>query len=145
MKPQNIQNNISSIIDLEFEISGEKLSELEWSDIYFLNKTQSEMAHAIHKIIMKNAWEIVSLEELRCQLIKNLHFIDLVKIKLDFSEKEDLTSCSCNWNANNNIEAISEILTNKLFAWIYYNEEDQLKTFSFILDISTGGIKYLKN
>ena len=79
MQPQNTQNNISSIIDLEFEISGEKLSELEHGDIFFLEKIQFDMAHAIHRIILKNAWEIVSLEELRCQLIKNLHFVDLVK------------------------------------------------------------------
>ena len=102
------------------------------------------MAHAIHKIIMKSAWEIVSLEELRCQLIKNLHFIDLVKIKLDFGEKST-TRASGYVDVVNAIENLPEKLSDKLFCWIYYNEEEQLKTFRFILNISTGEIKYLKN
>jgi len=87
-----MQNNNPSIIDLEFEISGEKLGELEWETVNYLGPKSLEIAQAIHKVILKKAWEIVSLEELRCQIIKNLHFIDLVKIKMDFSEKGPIRS-----------------------------------------------------
>ena len=134
MKLQDTQNNAVPIIDLEFEICGEKISELEWDDTHFLDKTQSEMTHAIHKIIMKSAWEIVSLEELRCQLIKNLHFVDLIKVKLDFSEKSnttkflDLSNRIGIYSVFDTISTLPEKLSNNLFCYIYYNEEEKLKT-----------------
>ncbi len=136
--------------DLEFEISGEKLGELESDTIKYLTQKENEIAQAVHKVIMKKAWEIVSLEELKCQIIKNLHFIDLIKIKMDFSEKSPIRSkkhlCVCNsLTPFNTIEQLPDVLTNDLFAWIYYNEDDELKTFRFILNVSNGEIKYLNN
>jgi len=134
-----MQNNNPSIIDLEFEISGEKLGELELETVNSLGPKSLEIAQAIHKVILKNAWEIVSLEKLKCQIIKNLHFIDLVKIKMDFSEIGDILT------PFNTIETLPNVLTDNLFGWICYNEDDVLKMFRFILDISTGEIKYLNN
>ena len=82
-----MQNSTFPIIDIEFEISGQKLDEFRWDSFPFLKGGELEIAQAIHKVILKNAWELMSLEELRCQIIKSLHFIDLIKIKMDFSEK----------------------------------------------------------
>lgn len=143
-----MQNNeIPCPVDLEFEISGEKLSELEWKEVNFLQESDLEIAHSIHKVLLKNAWEIISLEELKCQIIKNLHFIDLIKVKLDFSEiggRIEQVSYFNKLSPYNTIENLPNILSNNLFGWVYYNEKDNLKTFRFILDISNGEIKYLK-
>lgn len=147
-----MQNNIIPI-GLEFEISGEKLGEFEWSQINFLSEKEFEIGKAVHNVILKKAWEIISLEELRCALIKSLHFIDLIKIKLDFSEnpplrtkfKSGICICETALSPLNTIENLPNILSDNLFGWIYYNDDDTLKTFRFILDISTGEIKYLNN
>lgn len=127
-----MQNNISSVMDIEFEISGEKLYELEWDNIRHLKQKEKKIAQVIHEVILKKAWDIISLEELKCQIIKNLHFIDLIKVKLDFSEK---------YNSSSTVG----IFTNDLFGWVYYNEDEKIKTFRFVLNVSTGEIKYLNN
>jgi hypothetical protein len=143
-----MQNNS---FDLEFEISGEQLDDLDWHIIYNLNPTEKEIATSVHKIILKNAWEIISLEELRCQLIKNLYFIDLIKVKLDFGEahppkpdKSIFRNTFFDKIYYNTIESLPFILSDNLFGWIYFKENEKIKTFRFILDISTGEIKYLK-
>jgi len=144
-----MQNNLLDCpVDLEFEISGEKLTELEWTHIPSLDSICKEIAHAIHRIILKKAWEIVSIEELKCQIIKNLNFIDLIKVKLEFSGKSGRVEQfrdNEKLNAYNTISDLPTVLSNNLFGWVYYNENDTLKTFRFILNISTGEIKYLNN
>lgn len=160
-----MQNNISPSIDLEFEISGKKLDELNLSTIHRFDENTSKIVQAIHNVILKKAFEITSLSDLKSDLEKSLSFVDLVKIKLDFSEQPDtlnfivdsssiymnkacVTEASA-WIANNDLEIKEEIkntlLTDNLFGWVYYNEDDALKTFRFILDVSTGEIKYLNN
>lgn len=158
-------NNILPSVDLDFEISGEKLDELNLSTIRYFDEKTSEIVKAVHEVILKKAFEITSLNDLKNNLEKSLFFIDLVKIKLDFSEKSDTLNfindsisiyfnSNClietpKWISNDDLEIKEEIknklLTNNLFGWIYYNEDDTLKTFRFILNISTGEIKYLNN
>jgi hypothetical protein len=119
-------DNALTYFDLEFEISGEKFGDFELKENIFSEIKHFEIAKTIHKIIFKNIWEIVSIKKLEYQIIKKLNFIDLIKVKLDFSEKYN----GC--------------FTDELFGWIYYNEDEKIKSFRFILDISTGEIKYLK-
>ena len=88
----------------------------------------------IHLIILKSAWELVSIDKLRSQIVKQLTFIDLVKVKLDFGE-----------NLHGSYWISEDNLTNNLFGWVYYNENDNLKMLRFILNISTGEVKYLNN
>ena len=125
-----MQNNVLAPLDLEFEISGEKLGDFEQEVIPFYEPNKMEIAKAVHSVILRKAWGWTSLEEIRCQITKKLNFVDLVKVKLDFSEKYN-SCCS--------------IFTDNLFGWIYYNENEKLETFSFILNISTGEIKFLLN
>ena len=137
------------VLDLEFEISGEGFAELEWSDLKLLKNKNHEVAIAIEKTLMRNFWEITSLEKLKSKLRKNLNFLDLTKIKLDFSEKQPnrsgffMGAQTYSSTIINAIERIPEILTNKLFGWIYYtNEDESIETFRFIVNIETGEIKY---
>ena len=132
--------------DLEFEMSGEQFEELNWEKLRKLKEDNHEVAIAIEKTLMNNFWEIISLEELKTQLHKNLSFLDLVKIKLDFGEK-GYQPKSCYHQgislAFNAIENLPNILTNKLFGWIYYKDKkDKLSTFRFSINIDTGAIKY---
>ena len=78
---------MTSLFELEFEISGENLDEFNCKTIHNLSSQELKIAQSIHKAILQKAQEIVSLGELKIQITKNLNFIDLVKVKLDFSEK----------------------------------------------------------
>ena len=139
-----MQSNVEEIIDVEFEISGEKFIPLEELDngVYvnhslnvFNDKLYHQTLKTIHDIIFKNLWELISIEKLKSILENKLSFLDLVKVKLDFNSKAVLDS---KYKGKYYVER--EIL----YCWIYYNEKDSLKTFRFILDISNGEIKYLK-
>lgn len=48
-----MQNNISPSIDLEFEISGKKLDELNLSTIHRFDENTSKIVQAIHNVILK--------------------------------------------------------------------------------------------
>lgn len=139
-----MENNDLSTIDLEFEISGEKIEEFNYGLTKNLNQKETKIAQEIHKIIFKKAWEIATIEELKAKIIKQIDFIDLVKIKLEFGEfKNNSYSSSLHSFFYSTANKLPEILSNELFCWIYYNEDEVLKTFRFILNISNGEIKFL--
>jgi len=124
------------IIDYEFEISGENYSELDYSVLAGLHKRSHEIAISVDRVLMKSFWEIITLKNLRLKIKEKLNFIDLVKIKLDFGEKSS-KSTLFSISASHNI-------SNELFGWVYYNDDkENLQTFRFIVNIESGGIKYL--
>jgi hypothetical protein len=153
-----MQNSLDTCpVDIEFEISGEKLEELDFPTCYHphvYDETLRKINIEVHNIILKQAWSITSIEKLKNQIIKKLDFVDLVKVKLDFGERQKLDGCSwtdfsgvpqSNYLVTRNIEALQHIFTENLFGWVYYNENEELKTFRFILNIANGEIKYLNN
>lgn len=151
-----MQNKVESIkehnvIDFEFEISGEKFAELDWNKLVKLKTSNHEAAIAVEKTLMKTFWEITSLEELKEKLYKNLSFLDLIKIKLEFGEKSFIKNKSGHINfptkytdtVFNAIENVPKTFSEKLFGWIYYkNKDENLETFRFIINIDNGEIKY---
>lgn len=154
MQSKIYEKSYESSVDFEFEISGEKFSELEWEQLCRLKPKNHEVAIAIDRTLMKNLWEIVSLEELKTSLIKNLSFLNLVKVKLDFGEKS-YPRCHKHggifipyhsvgiYNVFNAIESVPASFSDKLFGWVYYKDkDDNLETFRFTINIETGEVKY---
>ena len=147
-KQKIMQNNYP--IDLEFEISGEKLWDFDYSLVKFSDPKKIEIAKTIHSIILNKAWGLTSIEKLKCQIGEKLNFVDLVKIKLDFSEttipkynRKGLIIGA--YSVFNAAENLPEQLSDDLFGWVYYNENEKLEMLSFMLNISTGEIKFLLN
>ena len=133
-----IKEEKSLAVNYEFEISGDNFTELQWKDLVMLKPKNHEVAIAIEKTLMKKMWEIVSTEEVKKSLQKNLKFLDLVKIKLDFGEYKQESKGNSIFYVGNRIS-----LTDKLFGWVYYNDENEiLETFRFTLNINNGEIKY---
>lgn len=154
MQSKVFEKPYETTVDFEFEISGDKFSELDWEQLCMIKPKNHEIAIAIDRTLMKSLWEIVSLEELKTTIIKNLSFLNLVKVKLDFDEKPlprypkhggifiPYVSVGIN-NALNAIESIPESFSEKLFGWVYYKDKnDNLETFRFTINIETGEIKY---
>jgi hypothetical protein len=154
-----MQNNVcesacETSVDFEFEMSGEEFSELEWEQLRMLKTKNHEVAIAVEKTLMKNLWETVSLKELKTTLIKNLSFLNLVKVKLDFGEDRSTSLHQQEgvfihrgdvgiYGAINAIKTIPATFSDNLFGWVYYKDKnDDLETFRFIINIETGKTKY---
>jgi 4-amino-4-deoxy-L-arabinose transferase-like glycosyltransferase len=135
---------ITNSIDYEFEMSGEKFSEIDWSQLRFLKPKNHEIAIAVESSLMKNLWEITSVRELKDSIENNLSFVNFVKIKLDFAEKSRAGYPGVGiWSVFNATETIPLTFSDKLFGWIYYKDkDDKLETFRFIINIDTGEVKY---
>jgi len=135
-------------VDYSFIIPVDEFEMLDWRKLSVLKGINQDIALTVEKILFSKLETLTSVESLKAILKEKLNFINIEKIVINFPDKSGTyTNNKKNHGrtelTNNSVYNNILNLDNRLFGFIYYNdEEEKLQTFRFIINTETGSVKY---
>jgi len=135
-------------VDYSFIIPVDEFDILDWRKLSTLKGINQDIALTVEKTLFNKLEILTSVEELKTILKKRLNFVNIEKIVINFPDKSGVYTNNKKNHGRTELTKNSiynEVLNldNRLFGFIYYNdEEEKLQTFRFIINTTTGKVKY---